>query len=444
MAPYSTVMQATVMQAVERLKYRVTVGDVAAQAGLDIKLAEQSLLVLASEAGGHMQVAESGEVAYLFPRNFRDVLRNKQWRLRFQETWGKIWRILFYLIRISFGLMLGASILLIVLAIAILLIALNSRDDNGGSSNSNSGFGGSFPSIFMWDWYWLFSPNYGYSSRRSPTRSKRSRAGQEENSMNFLEAIFSFLFGDGNPNADLEDQRWRSIGTVIRNNGGAIVAEQVAPYLDRISGDEGYMLPVLNRFNGRPEVSPEGEIVYHFPDLQVSASQRQPKSVSAYLRESLWRFSQASSGQIIAAIGLGGVNLVGALVLGSLLRDGAIAAQIGGLVGFVASIYGVLLVYGIGFLAIPLIRYFWVQWRNQKIEVRNHQRQEQAIALNAALNSALPELKQKLAFAQQFVAETIVNEKDVAYTTETDLTEQEFLNPDKVDADWQKRLEQGG
>ncbi|MBW4658152.1 MAG: hypothetical protein KME15_05725 [Drouetiella hepatica Uher 2000/2452] len=428
-----------VMQAVERLKYRATVGDVAAQAGLDIKVAEQSLLVLASEAGGHMQVAESGEVAYLFPRNFRDVVRNKYWRLRFQETWGKIWRIVFYLIRISFGLMLGASILLIVLAIAIILLALNSRDDNG--SSSDSGFSGSFPSLFMWDWYWIFSPNYGYSthSRRSSTRSKRGRGGQDEDSMNFLEAIFSFLFGDGNPNADLEDQRWRSIGTVIRNNGGAIVAEQVAPYLDRLPGDfEDYMLPVLTRFNGRPEVSPEGEIVYHFPDLQVSASQRQSKSVSAYLRESVWRFSQASSGQIIAAVGLGGVNLVGALVLGSLLRDGAIAAQIGGLVGFVASIYGVLLVYGIGFLAIPLIRYFWVQWRNQKIEARNHERQERAIALNAAL----PALEQKLAFAQQFVAETIVSEKDLAYTTETDLTEQEFLNPSKVDADWQRRLEQ--
>ncbi|HEY9627993.1 MAG TPA: hypothetical protein V6C84_11875 [Coleofasciculaceae cyanobacterium] len=429
----------TVMQAVEKLKYRVTVGDVAAQAGLDIKLAEQSLLVLASEAGGHMQVSESGEVAYLFPRNFRDVLRNKYWRLRFQETWGKIWRILFYLVRISFGLMLGASILLILLAIALILLALNSRDDNGGSSDS--GFSGSFPSIFLWDWYWIFSPNYGYSShpRRASSRGRRSRSGQEEDSMNFLESIFSFLFGDGNPNAGLEDQRWRSIGTLIRNNGGAIVAEQVAPYLDRLSGDfEDYMLPVLTRFNGRPEVSPEGEIVYHFPDLQVSANQRQSKSVSAYLRESLWRFSQASSGQIMAAIGLGSVNLVGALVLGSLLRDGAIAAQLGGLVGFVAGIYGLLLAYGIGFLAIPLIRYFWVQWRNQKIEARNQQRQERAIALNAAL----PELKQKLAFAQQFVAETIVSEKDLAYTTETDLTEQEFLNADKVDADWQKRLGQ--
>jgi len=41
--------------------------------------------------------------------------------------------------------------------------------------------------------------------------------------------IFSFLFGDGNPNANLEERRWQQIATVIRNNGGAVVAEQMLP-----------------------------------------------------------------------------------------------------------------------------------------------------------------------------------------------------------------------
>lgn len=29
--------------------------------------------------------------------------------------------------------------------------------------------------------------------------------------MNFLEAIFSFVFGDGNPNESYEDRRWRLV-----------------------------------------------------------------------------------------------------------------------------------------------------------------------------------------------------------------------------------------
>ncbi|HBL12730.1 MAG TPA: hypothetical protein DD379_15280, partial [Cyanobacteria bacterium UBA11162] len=67
----------TIIKAVEQLGYRVTVGDVAAKAGLNINLAERGLLALASDAGGHLQVAESGEIAYLFPKNFRSILRNK-------------------------------------------------------------------------------------------------------------------------------------------------------------------------------------------------------------------------------------------------------------------------------------------------------------------------------------------------------------------------------
>jgi hypothetical protein len=431
----------SVMQAVEKLGYRVTVGDVASQAGLEVQVAERDLLALASEAGGHMQVAESGEMAYLFSNNFRDVLRNKYFRLRLQEWWSKVWGVLFYIIRISFGVVLIASILLIMLAIAAILIALaSSRGDNDNDSGwggSDGGMGGGMGFWFSPDWFWIFTPNY------NDDRAHRRKSRQGGSEMNFLESVFSFLFGDGNPNAELNDRRWKTIATTIRNNNGAIAAEQVVPYLDDL-GDrsqqefEDYMLPILTRFNGRPEVSPTGQIIYHFPELQVSAQQQKSKSVGAYLKESLWRFSQASSGQIMLAAGLGGVNLVGALVLGSLLRDGAIAAQLGGLVAFVGGIYGILLAYGIGFLGIPLARYFWIQWRNRGIEARNLKREGRAIALNASNDI----LNQKLSFAKQFAAATVVDEKDLAYTTESDLTEQEFLNADKVDAEWRKRLEQ--
>ena len=431
----------SVMQAVERLGYRVTVGDVASQAGLEVQIAERDLLELASEAGGHMQVAESGEMAYLFSNNFRDVLRNKYFRLRLQEWWSKIWGVLFYVIRISFGVVLIASILLIMLAIAAILIALaSSRGDNdndGGWGGSDNRSGGGMGFWFSPDFFWIFTPNY------NDDRAHRRKSRRDGNDMNFLESVFSFLFGDGNPNAEINDRRWQTIATVIRNNDGAIAAEQVVPYLDEL-GDrsqqefEDYMLPVLTRFNGRPEVSPTGQIIYHFPELQVSAQQQQSRSVGAYLKESLWRFSQAGSGQLMWAAGLGGVNLVGALVLGSLLRDGTIAAQLGGLVAFVGGIYGILLAYGIGFLGIPLARYFWIQWRNRGIESRNLSRQSRAIALNSGSDT----LNQKLSFAKQFAASTVVDEKDLAYTTESDLTEQEFLNADKVDAEWRKRLEQ--
>jgi hypothetical protein len=440
-----------VMRAVEKLDYRVTIGDVASQAGLDVKIAERDLLALASEAGGHMQVAESGEIAYLFPRNFRSILRNKDWQIRWRERLEKIWGLIFYLIRISFGIYLIASLALILIAITLIAIGLSSNRDGDGGGDWGGDWGGSFGG-FGGGWFYIFMPNYygpsygpsSYRQRQVRQRTQKRRGrGEPEPSMNFLEAIFSFLFGDGNPNFDLEERRWQTIGTVIRNNSGAVAAEQIAPYLDTLGERhqqeyEDYMLPVLSRFNGRPEVSPDGQIVYHFPELQVSASGHKTHPVAAYLKELPWRFSQAGSGQIMIAIILGGANLVGALVLGSMIANGA-ADLGGGFVQFVAGIYWLLLGYGTGFLGIPLARYFWVQGRNRKVEARNDQRQLRAMALNQANET----VQQKLSYARQFAAETVVDAANLAYTTEQDLTEQESLQSDKIDAEWRRRLEGG-
>jgi hypothetical protein len=427
----------TIMQAVEQLGYRVTVGDVAAQAGLNVDLTQQGLLALASDAGGHLQVAESGEMVYLFPKNFRTILRNKFLRLQLQEWWQKVWRVLFYLIRISFGIILLVSIALVFITIFIIITASN-RDSDSTGDRRGSGRGMVYMPYF-WigpDWFWIFSPNY---NRRYQQRRREARE------LNFFEAIFSFLFGDGNPNADLEERRFSIIASVIRNNGGAVVAEQIAPYLDEIGEGytreyEDYMLPVLTRFNGQPVVSPEGQIVYHFPDLQVTASKRRSRSIPDYLEELKYRFSAATSGQIMLSAGLGVLNFVGVLILGNLLADGTVAAELGGLVAFVQGIYLLLLGYAMAFLGVPLVRYFWIQWRNRKISDRNQKRQARA----RQLANADAALQQKIAYAHQFAAETVIEQQDLIYTTETDLIDQEAERSAQIDAEWQRRLRQSG
>ena len=428
----------TIMQAVEQLGYRVTVGDVAAKAGLDVNFAQRELLTLASEAGGNLQVAESGDIAYLFPNNFRDILRNKFLRLQLQEWWQKIWRIVFYLIRISFGIVLVASILLIFVAITILLSSGDSNNGGGGGGEGGGGGGrgGSFLFFpYFWnDLIWIF-----YWNHDQPYYQQRSRLTGQKPQMSFLEAVFSFIFGDGNPNHNLEERKWSDIATAIRNNRGAVVAEQIAPYLENLGQGyareyEEYMLPALARFDGRPEVSPQGQIVYHFPQLQTTAIERNSEPVAAYLREMLWRFSNASSGQIMLAAGLGAVNLVGALVLGNLLSNSALAS---GLIGFVSAIYPMILIYGVGFLTIPLIRYFWIQWKNSRIEARNQERQQRAMLLNQPDANLL----QKLAYAREFAAENVLTGEDLAYTTETELTQQELEQSAKIDAEWQRRID---
>ena len=421
-----------IMDSIDNLNYRVTVGDVAAQTGLKLNVAQNGLLALAADANGNLQVAESGDIVYCFPENFRAVLRNKYWQLRWQQWWSKVWRVLFYLIRISFGIVLITSIVLMLIAISIMVISISysSSSDNQRGSNDRSGGGGGFIFLYrLWSFsnflQW-FQPDY------TPRNYQLRQNSNDENKMSFLESVYSFLFGDGNPNADLEETRNATIGQLIKNNQGSIVAEQIAPYVDKTDTSEDFMLPILTRFNGYPEVSPEGELIYYFPELQVTANQRNNSSLPDFLEEQFWRFSQASSNQILLAIGLGAFNLVLALMLNSLLQY-----EISNVfITFISSIYGILLGYGIAFLLIPLLRYFWIQRSNGKITIRNQSRQKKVIALQHLDSS----LQQKITYAKKFAQQKIISEQDLVYTTETDILDQEIKNTEKLDRDWEERL----
>lgn len=430
------------MQAVETLGYRVTAGDVAAAVGLSLHEAEKGLLALAADAGGTLQVAESGDIAYVLPRNFRSILQTKYWQLRLQPLWQRVWGGLFYLIRISFGIFLVVSIVLIFLAITIILVALASqgrnRDDSSGNSGSWEWGGGirwwAFPDV------WVFFGDAAEPRRRSRQSSKSRDGTQTSKEMNFFEGVYSFLFGDGNPNADLEERRWQLIGQVIRQNRGAVIAQQIAPYLDlaeRPTDDEYFMIPVLTHFNGRPHVTEDGHIIYQFPELQTTAQQHQQHqfSLPAILEEHLWQFSCAPAWQIMVAIGLGCVNLIGALMLWYLLGDGTIAQELGGLVAFVASIFWLLLGYGLGFLGIPLGRYYWLLWQNQRIRARNARRYRYA----AVLANPTPEVKAKLRAAAAYAQEVRVDEESLAYRSDQDLLEQELARLDNSDQRRQRR-----
>ena len=128
--------------------------------------------------------------------------------------------------------------------------------------------------------------------------------------MNFFEAVFSFVFGDGDPNNDFERERWVLIGQTIAKNGGVVTAEQLAPFLDReVSAelsDESFVLPVLTRFQGSPEMDDSGNIFYRFPAAQVTALEKKQQnrlkrnsgsSTNGLAKEERWSFSLADPSQ---------------------------------------------------------------------------------------------------------------------------------------------------
>jgi hypothetical protein len=400
---------APLLQSIERLKYQATPGELALQAGLPLATVERDLQQLAIEVGGHLQVATTGEIIYKYPQNFRTILYNKSLRLQIKKYTDAIGKVAFYILRISFGLMLIASLGIVILA--IILIAMASENDGGvdfgdwGGGDSAGSWGGTW-------WY------FGWDGSASEPIDAQEK---EKKELNFLGAVFSFLFGEANPNARLEEVRWRQIGQLINKNAGVIAAEQVAPYMDQVTPySEDHILPALVRFNGIPEVSPIGDIVYRFPDVQTTSKKSKFKRLPPFLQEKNRRFSGATSGQLWLISILAGLNLAGVGFLGLLLTKGAALA--GGFLGFVWAIFGFLSLYAVGFVAIPAVRLLWLGRQNSEIDRRNEQRRKQVALLTSE------DLTRKLLFAKNFQVQRTLSEADIAYSTEEDMLEQEFKN----------------
>jgi hypothetical protein len=428
-----------IMQAIERLDYRVTIGDVAAQAGMNPLQVEQGLLALAAQTQGNLQVTEQGDIIYVFPKNFRGILQEKFWQLQVQAWLTRSWQVIFYGIRVSFGLITILVVIATVIVSVIVILGLKFQSSSGGQRyrsedrsdydndrssqqrNYNDGMGMSFG----WNPIGFLSPIFSWNTDRDRQRG------------NFLETIYSFVFGDGNPNRDLEEVRWQTIAQVIRQHQGAVVAEQITPFLDSLGHGfdrdyESYMLPVLTRFNGSPEVSPQGQFVYHFSDLQktVAASPASPAIGSSFLEEKRWKFSQADSTGLYIAGVLGIVILVLSLwLLG--VTPGAPRLS-----GNFRSFAGVTTAYSLLYLGIPLVRGWAILDRNEKISARNHQRKN----LASQLTEPDQILQEKLSYAQQFAQHDRLDEKSLLYTTEKDLLEQDLEQRDRIDAEWEQRL----
>lgn len=423
-------LRAQVIDAVEQLGLRVTVGDVASQTGLSLVDARHEIQGLAQAAEGHLQVSEGGEIAYAFDPNFRSILARKARRSKLEVYRRWIWGAFLYGLKISFGIILVVSIVLALIVIAILIAASSQNGDRRKGSRSGRGYGGEYfsgPNIWLWG-----NPFFG-RRRRSTRRRASTRSGSsgEDAQLNFLEAVYSFLFGDGDPNEDLEEQQDRAIASRIVANGGVLAVEEVLPYLqappreqpldDELADFEDLMLPVLVKYDGFPEVSDRGDIVYRFPELQVTADDDvlpAPAHQLAYVEESPWTFSLATANQRTLIAGLGALNVV--LWTGLQAYAPELASIIGAPTALVAIGFGILLLYGAGFLIVPLVRWFAIQRRNRPLADRNQRRS----FWRSQLQSPSATLTHKRQFARQFARTEVFEEDDAIYRGDRDVIEQ--------------------
>ena len=278
--PAEEVVRAVEALVARRPNVRLTAADLAAEGGVDLLTARTGLAELASALAGadgvSVAASDRGELLYSFPTALRSELSSRSSAAKAREAWRTVQPALSVAGRVAFGLALFASIAVVFAAITVLTSASesegegerrgNRRGGDGMLGGGNMGFGYGFgPSPLD---LFLPRPYYGYYGWFAPPPR-----------MSLPEAIFSFVFGDGDPNQALRAARLRGLADVIKRNGGAAVAEQLAPFCDppppdrddETLVDESWVLSAVVELGGRQEVSEDGTIVYVFDDLTVSS-----------------------------------------------------------------------------------------------------------------------------------------------------------------------------
>jgi hypothetical protein len=409
-----------ILKAIGELGRRVTPADVATKTGLPVLVVQQKLNQVAMETNGNLQVGKTGDIVYSFAPGFTNSYLAKGLSAVALVVGAKLMETMYYLVRISFGIALIVSLILVVVLLIAMAVIMsrglgggNNRDDGDFFSGwSGEGFHFSFwdwmvlRDLFMWNAYYNPTPiRYDY---RAPTVRKRSRS-------NFLLNCFSFLFGDGDPNEGLAEKRWQVIAQVIKKNGNAVTAEQLAPYTGADPKDENAVLPTLVRFNGKPEVTPSGHIVYVFESMQsIAADQR--ANPPDYLEEFPWKFTNVADGDLVPVYIVAGLNFAGAWKLWDWVRRVPSLSH-----GPLMTLVLVLCSYGSLFAAVPAVRWLINKLRNERIVARNKERYKHS----RLLVHPETDLQKKLAECADYrLGARKLSSADVVFTTEDDSRDQ--------------------
>jgi hypothetical protein len=494
-----------VITAIKDLGLKVTVGDVAQKSALPVLRVTQLLNNVAYETQGHLIVDTAGSVTYKFEPNFESHYLINPSKHAFRWMGRVCWNAFktalklfilgsFLLIRISFGVLLVASVVLVVLLIiavvVISILSLFSSDSN--SDISIDGGDGSWLNFdwlggvrywtldWCWDWwYWgdylsrdsyYSSPSYpvaygstsGYSGGYSGSSSTYSSGAewpatthgaenkpQAKEDSDFLGNCFSVLFGCGDANANWDEQRWGIVAQAIKAKGGVVIAEDLAPYLDVEKNNEDWMIPALVRFNGAPEVTSSGKIVYAFPALMPEAFGRATPAEAPKLsnpssdvevddlqniykkfitRQTVQKHSQASAalppyiGKTAQPLtGIPADKVVTVLFLASIASGGALTVLLEAVqVPFVQVLRPFLLAiagYGALFYLLPALRWPFIANKNTRISDENEQRQLAA----QKLHNPDAQMKQWQAECTEVRSAWLSGEpRQVAYSTEED------------------------
>ena len=311
-----------------------TVADLVAATALPLEKVKELVPVASDEFGGRLQVTESGEILFSFPNGFRSKYRG------FAPTLRRILSVLSkaaivvgtMLFKVWIAVMLvGYFFLFMAIALVALAasvaVSASSSSDNRSSSRRGGGMGGLFLATRIFDLIiriWFYSEitkswNGDYGVRAAKPRRKPLH-----------QAVFSFVFGDGDPNADWDTREKKAVISYIQANRGAISLPEFMALTGLGPREAEERITVyLVEFAGSPEATKDGTIVYRFDDLMRRADKKDRSffALSAPIKR-LKTFSSNTRKMNGWFLALNGINLLfGGYFLTMALGIGPIVSQ---------------------------------------------------------------------------------------------------------------------
>jgi len=249
-----------------------TTADLIALTGLPKVQVEAEVKAVSDEYGARLRVTESGDLLYSFPEGMRSRYRGflpslrRGWKA-FKKAAAAVATLLFkawiVVMLVGYFLLFVALALLAVLASMGLSMSGGSKDSR--SSRRGGGMGGFMLTgrlidsiIRIWFYSELFS---------DPNDRERSRARRRDKKP-LHRAIFSFVFGDGDPDASWDEIEKKAVIAFVQANKGLMTQPEFMAITGLPPGEADERINrYLYEFEGSPEVSDGGVIYYSFPSL---------------------------------------------------------------------------------------------------------------------------------------------------------------------------------
>ena len=293
-----------------------TVADLVVRTGLPKYQVETEVRAVADEFGARLRVTESGEILYSFPRGLHSRYRG------LGPTLKRLWKALrkgaaavaAFLFKIWIVVMLVGyfvlflALTLVALAASIAAQTAGNRDSRGRNRGGGGGlmFTGRILELFVRIWFYgeLFkSPEQRYHEReRRLARSADRRP--------LHKAVFSFVFGDGDPNEPWAETEKKAVAAFIQANRGILSLEEFMTLTGHRPGEaEDAINRYLYEFEGSPEVTANGTIYYFFPALMRRKDERDRTFGGSAPLKRLVPFSSNPRKANVWFAALNGVNL---------------------------------------------------------------------------------------------------------------------------------------